>query len=123
MIHARSFGCIFAGMLMIGCAASDPSEAAIETELITSGTHGLGPVSLAEFPQGFQIHSVGGDTALLFAVQPSDAPSRARGVHVARRIGGANLSDVIAPAGGWVTPLTSSSLIRAASRCTNIWFR
>lgn len=96
-------------MLIFGCAASEPegsAEAAIEAELISSGSVGLGPVSLAEFPQGFQIHSVGGDTALLFAVQPSDAPGRSRGVHVARRIGGANLPDVAAPFGGWVTPLT-----------------
>lgn len=67
---------------------------------------GLGPVSIAQFPEGFQIHSVAGDTALLFAVQPSDAPDRARGVHVARRLDGLNLPDVTPPAEGWATPLS-----------------
>lgn len=109
MGKVRTIGSVLACMFLFGCAASDPegsAEAAIEAELISSGSVGLGPVSLAEFPQGFQIHSVGGDTALLFAVQPSDAPGRARGVHVARRLGGLNLPDVTPPPGGWVTPLT-----------------
>jgi hypothetical protein len=107
--NARFVGGVLACMFVLGCAATEPegsAEAVIEAELITSGEVGLGPVSIAEFPQGFQIHSVGGDTAVLFAVQPSDAPGRARGVHAARRIGGANLPDVAAPFGGWVTPLT-----------------
>jgi hypothetical protein len=30
----------------------------------------------------------GGDEVLLFAVQPTDAPGRARGVHVVRRLDG-----------------------------------
>lgn len=105
-MRVRKMSCILMATFLSGCVASENPEAAVETELITSGAHGLGPVSLAEFPQGFQIHSVGGDTALLFAVQPSDAPGRARGVHVARRVGGHNLPDVSPPPGGWATPLT-----------------
>lgn len=92
------------------CAACAPPEsdieAAAEAELIEFESYGVGPITLAEFPEGFQIHCVDGDTALLFAVQPSDAPGRAKGVHVARRIGGANLSDVTPPPEGWATPLS-----------------
>lgn len=99
-------GCVMACVLLFGCASTDNVESAAAAELLSCGEVGLGPISLAEFPQGFQIHSVDGDTAVLFAVQPSDAPGRLRGVHAARRIGGANLSDVVAPPEGWATPLT-----------------
>lgn len=60
----------------------------------------------AQFPQGFAIHGVAGDRALLFAVQPADAPNRSRGVHLARRLDGALLGDVPPPAEGFGTPLT-----------------
>jgi hypothetical protein len=66
----------------------------------------FGPYVAAEFAQGFAIHGVGGDRTLLFAVQPSAAPARARGVHVARRVDGLDLGEVQAPPEGWGTPLT-----------------
>jgi len=84
-----------------GCAVDTGASLPNEEDLL-----GVGPVSIAEFPQGFQIHSVAGDTALLFAVQPSDAPGRARGVHVARRLDGLSLTDVTPPDEGWATPLS-----------------
>lgn len=94
-------------LLAAGCMASpeEENEAAVSNALL-SCDDALGPLVLAEFPEGFQIHGVDGDTALLFAVQPSEAPARAKGVHVARRYDGRNLPDVTPPPEGWATPLS-----------------
>ncbi|MCC6563611.1 hypothetical protein IT087_01835 [Candidatus Uhrbacteria bacterium] len=90
-----------------GCSNSAPSEAAAVEELVVSPDHiAVGPITLAEFSDGFAIHGVGGDTAVLFAVQPTDAPTRARGIHAARRVGGDVLADVTPPPEGWGTPLS-----------------
>ncbi|MCK9361494.1 hypothetical protein M0Q28_04700 [Patescibacteria group bacterium] len=90
-----------------GCSNSAPSEAAAAEELVVSHDHiAVGPITLAEFSDGFAIHGVGGDTAVLFAVQPTDSPERARGIHAARRVGGHVLADVTPPPEGWGTPLS-----------------
>lgn len=64
------------------------------------------PTELAQFPNGFPMHGVAGDRALLFAVQPADAPNSPRGVHVARRRDGALVGDLPAPPEGFGTPLS-----------------
>ena len=92
---------------VVGCASSDPESATVASlEAAPDGCLSLGPVTLAEFPQGFQVHGVAGDTALMFAVQPSDAPGIHPGVHVAHRTLGVVLPDVVAPPEGWATPLS-----------------
>lgn len=106
-MHYRTTLFLAVALAVAACASPESDvEAAAEAALLESGGYAVGPVVLAEFPEGFQIHCVDGDTALLFAVQPSDAPGRSRGVHVARRIGGANLPDVAPPPEGWATPLS-----------------
>jgi hypothetical protein len=116
MLHKTALLLASACALALAACAPPESdvEAAAEAQLIESGSYGVGPIVLAEFPEGFQIHCVDGDTALLFAVQPSEAPGRTKGVHVARRIGGANLPDVTPPPDGWATPL--SIVIESFSR-------
>jgi hypothetical protein len=86
-----------------GCAA-DALPGATTSALC--GNVVRGPYSLAEFPDGFAIHGVGGDTDLLFAVQPSASPTRSASVHVARRNGGHILADVTPPPEGFGTPLS-----------------
>lgn len=92
---------------MIGCASADPESATVASLEASAASSCDEPVTLAAFPQGFQIHGVAGDTALLFAVQPSDAPGIHPGVHVAHRTLGRILPDVAAPPSGWVTPLSA----------------
>ncbi len=92
-----------------GCSNSVATTEAAAAELIGDGLLSYGPISRAEFPQGFQVHSVDGDTEVEFAVQPSDAPGIARGVHAVTRpdlLRGRVLADVTPPPEGWATPLS-----------------
>jgi hypothetical protein len=90
-------------IMCIGCSSDPPAEA---TTAALCGSVVAGPASLAEFPDGFAIHGVGGDTDLLFALQPSPSPLTPPGVHVAHRLSGDNLGDVTPPPGGFLVPLT-----------------
>ena len=106
MIHSRHP--ILAVLLIwfvsfAGCAAEAP-PAGSRAEL--GGNAVLGPYVAAQFPDGFAIHGVGGDTDLLFALQPSPTTTRPTGVHVAHRITGELLGDVTPPPGGFAVPLT-----------------
>src|SRR5262245_52542009 len=89
--------------LVVACGGVDaPAPARLEQAL---GGQLTLPFAVFDFPDGFAIHGVASDGLLYFAVQPSDAPTRARGVHVIVP-GLGSVGEITPPPGGWGTPLT-----------------
>lgn len=99
---------IFVSLLLASCVSQE--QMASEPEAITvSAGHGrtvIGPLTVAQFPEGIGIRGVAGDTAVIFTAMPASAPGRSAGVYAVDRLTGNQLGAVTAPPGGWLVPLS-----------------
>jgi len=104
-------GCtgVFAASIVLlalaGCEATDAGRAA--AKVASDALLPLVEPKLAgQYPEGFGVHGVAGDTQLLMIAVPVGTVGRTTGVHISHRRSGALLGEVAPPPGGWRVPLS-----------------